>query len=135
MQKKGIHNKRTNKEGLGPCEVAHKKQKNPKTRKKHNNKKNQKHPKKSFSVISQNLHFSVKKNLFDNLAQNARTPKYYKIGFQKKNKLYGKQICVTKRPFWEPKKPKSRNSSYLFLALFLLFQQQKHQIMLKLLFL
>ena len=35
-----------------------------------------------------------------------------------REQMFEKQLCVTKRPFLDPKNPKSRNSSYHFLSFF-----------------
>ena len=83
----------TNKEGLGPSEVAKNQKRNKKNKKqkktnkkKTKSKKNTTIPKKkNFSVISQKLPFFLgggcpKIAFFDNLAQKTPPPKHYKIG-------------------------------------------------------
>ena len=60
----------------------------------------------SFSVISENFLFFLggfsKFPFFYNLAQKARTQKNYKNrGFRPP--FFGKQLCVTKRPFLDQK--------------------------------
>ena len=80
-----------------------------------------------FWVAFQNVPF------FDTLAQKAHPPKHYKNrGFRA---FFGKQMCVTKRPFLDQKtKIHKFQLSFLF-AYFLLLQQQKTQKLLKPLFL
>ena len=116
-------NKKTNKEGLGPSEVAlratshdpstlqKKHQKKNKTKKKKDKKrektrKNKKYSKMSFSVISENfLLFWVGVQNFPFLTTwpKKRAPKkhYKNRGFSKL--FFGKHICVTKRPFLDQK--------------------------------
>ena len=117
-------NKKTNKEGLGPSEVAlratshdpstlQKKQKtkNNKTKKKEPTKtkktrKNQKYSKMSFSVISENFLFfwlGVQNiPFFTTWPKKRAHKKHYKNrGFRPP--FFGKQLCVTKRPFLDQK--------------------------------
>ena len=122
-QKKQI----TNKEGLGPSEVAPKKKNKQKQQKKRKNKKKtQKYQKKSFSIISQFVFLGggSKNCLFNNLAQKMRTPQNtIKIGvsayFLKKNMRHETAI-------FGPKKTQILKFQLSFFAFFL-FQQQKHQ--------
>ena len=87
-------------------------------------KKTAKIPKNSFSVINHFFFFGwfSKFPFFDTLAQKRSPPKHYKNrGFRP---FFGKQMCVTKRPFLD-KKTKFINVNYHFLAYFLLFRQHK----------
>ena len=103
------------------------KQKTPPPQKKKTNKKSKtkkekvkKHkiPKKSFSVISHNFLFwgGVQKLPFLTTWPRERAPpKHYKIGV---SAYFLKKVMRHERPFFDPKKPKSRNSSYHFFCLF-----------------
>ena len=124
-KKKKTKKQKRNKEG--PSEAPHLKKKRNKQKKE--KVKNTKIPKKSFSIISQNFLFfggGCPKIPFLTTWPRKRAPKkhYKNRGFSKA--FLEKQLCVTKRPLLD-KKNKSRNSSYHFFCIFLLFQQQKHQ--------
>ena len=90
----------------------------------------------NFSVMSQFFWGGgcPKFPFVDNLAQKARTLRHYNKGVSAV--FFEKNICVTKRPIFEQKKPKFWNSSYLlFLPVFFSFNKKKHQTLLKHLFL
>ena len=77
---------------------------NPPKNKEKTNKKNQKIQNMSFSVMSLNILFwgGPKFPFFDNLAQRNAPQNHYKnSGFG--NPIFGKQITVTKWPFWHQK--------------------------------
>ena len=133
---------------LKPSNKKHqkkKKQKNNQTKKqkkekkKPPTKKTAKTPKNSFSVISQFFPFfwvAFQNFPFLTPWPRKRAPKkhYKNRGFRAF--FFGKQLCVTKRPFWDQKTQKFINFSYhFFLPIFFSFKNKKHQNMLKPLFL
>ena len=82
----------------------------------------------SFSVISQIVLFwwGSKMSLSDNLAPKSAHPtNTIKIGVSAKH-CFEKQMCVTKRPCLDPKKPKTRNSSFIFCLSWLPTTKNKH---------
>ena len=115
------------------------KKKTKKKKKKETPKKTAKIPKNSFSVISQIfLFFWVAFQNFPFLTSWPRKPepkKHYKNrGFRAF--LFENQLCVTKRPFLDKKKPKFINFSYhFFLPIFFSVNNKKHKNLLKPLFL
>ena len=107
-----------------------KKRKNKKTRQKRSPKKNSKNTQKLAFQLSVKIFFFFgwlfKISLFWHLGPESAHPKNtIKIGVSGPF-FFGKQMCVTKRPFLDQKKPKFINFSYHFFCLFLLFQQQKN---------
>ena len=143
--------KKRNKEGLGPSEVAlwatsptkNTKKKKKKTNKKKPNKKTKKKKKRSPKKKQQKyqkvaFQLSVKFFLFWVAFQNfpfltpwprKRAPKkhYKNRGFRAF--FFGKQMCVTKRPFLDQKKPKFINFSYhFFLPIFFLSKTKNTKI-------
>ena len=111
--------------------TKNKKKKNKKERKKRKQrkqrKKHKKYQKRAFQLSVNFFFFLVGVQNFPFLTTwpKKRAPqKHYKNkGFS--NPFFGKQFCVTKRPFLD-KKTKSRNSNYHVVLPFLLFRQQKH---------
>ena len=98
-----------------------------KKQKKENNSTTKKHkntPKRAFQ-LSVNFFFFVGVQKRE-LGPKARTQKNYKNrGFSKA--FLEKQMCVTKRPFWDQKNPKSEIPVIIVLAYSSLFQQEKTQ--------
>ena len=130
LQKERKQTKR-NKEGSGPSEVALRATSpGPKNKNKNWKKQEtQKSPKRTFQLSVQIFCVYLllqKKTFFNNLAQNARTPKtLYKYGVSA-NQKNQKQLTVTKRPFLDQKTPKPEIPVIIFCRPFLLFEQ-KHK--------
>ena len=134
---------KTNKEGLGPSEVAlwatspdpyTIKKQNKKTKRKQ---KTKKHQKRAFQLSVKFFCVSVlvPKCLFTIWPQKRAAQKHSKIGVsanQKTKNSYGHQTAI-----FGPQKPKTWNSSYLFLPFssFEVWTTKEHKIVLKPLFL
>ena len=67
----------------------------------------------------------VRISFFDNLPKKRAPKKHHKNrGF---SKVFGKQMCVTKRPFLDQKNPKPEIPIIFFFAFFFSFNNKKHK--------
>ena len=108
-----------------------KKQKNKTREKKQEKKKKKKYPKMSFQCQPKFLRCGggPKFPFLDNLAKKRGPKKHYK--HRVSASIFWKTDVRHETAIFGPHKTKTRNSSYHFWGLFLLFQQQKHKNVLK----